>query len=268
MRVISLLSSLLSLILIASVSSAPSSSARTSSPVTNWDSAWTASSLQGTVIVLPCQTESTEPQHATTKALLVLLPPWSSSSSLPSFTILDNAFVAWTGFAVDVECLTNQLLQHADDHISIYNQGPGNVATFLASRVRREAINGSGRPLAVQALVIQRQCVWTIDLSGACTLWNAGATAMGKDAADVRKLLHAALQAQAAVPSVSQALRMALHVLPKQNDSTRIKNDVPRAFLLCQGRERTSLSVQTLDSKVIREQLRELSSDDDDTSKE
>lgn len=256
MRVISLLS----FILIAPVSSAPPSSS-TTSPVPNWDASWTASSLQGTVIVVPCQTESSE-SHTTTNALLVLLP---SSSSLPSFTILDDAFVAWTGFAVDVECLTNQLLQHTDDHISIYNQAPGNVATFVASCVRREAMEGSGRPLAVQALVIQRQRVWTIDPSGACTLWNAGATAMGKEAADVRKQLHAALQAQAAVPSVSQALHMALQVLPKRNDlMIRKKNDAPRAFLLREDRDKTSLFVETLDSKVIQEQVRQ----EDDTSKE
>lgn len=281
---LSFLPSILRLVFLAAFATVSLASV-TTTPVTNWDTSWTASSIQGTVIVIPCQMES---ENA--NALLVLLPPSTSSSSLPSFTILDGAFVAWTGFAVDVECVTNQLLQHNDDHTLIYNSGPRNVAFFLASCLRKEAMYRSGRPYAVQALIVQRQRVWTVDPSGTCTLWNAGATAMGREAVAVRKQVHAALQAQATVPSVTQALRIALRALPKKRngDSIRTKqkhnnNDLPRAFLLCEDREATgeltaassasssALSVQTLESEIIREQLRQLSSNDDgdgDTSKQ
>lgn len=224
-------------------------SSMTTSPVINWDSAWTASSIQGTVIAVPCKAED----HDTSNALLVVLHHASSSLATPPFTLLDRAFVAWTGFAVDVETLTNQLLQYTDDRISIYNQGPPNVAAFLASSVRKEAVYNSGRPFAVQALVVQRQRVWTIDPSGACTLWNAGATALGREASVVRKQLHAALQAHGSVPSMKQALRIAIQALP---DGATQKH-APQAFLLCEEADQTAdtLSVQRIDPDLILQQL-------------
>jgi 20S proteasome alpha/beta subunit len=264
-------SSLLYLINVAvfiSVSFA-SSSVKTT-PVTNWETSFAASSLQGTVVVIPCKTE-TEDALQNENALLVLLQ--KPSNSVPSFTILDRAFVAWTGFAVDVECLTNELLQFTDDHVSIYNQGPKNVATFLASRVRKEAFYQSGRPYAVQTLVVQQQRVWTIDPSGSCILWSSGATAMGREAAAVRKQLHKALQAHATIPTVTQALRIALEALSNCKTSTR-EIDLPRVFLLTETKEQSTesncLRVKNINDDIVREQLQELSlksNDDDDNNK-
>jgi 20S proteasome alpha/beta subunit len=239
-----------------------SSSVKTT-PVTNWETSFTASSLQGTVIIIPCKTQQPEDNIKSENALLILLQ--HPSTSVPSFTILDRAFVAWTGFAVDVECLTNELLQFTDNHISIYNQGPKNVAAFLASRIRKEAFYRSGRPYAVQTLVVQQQRVWTIDPSGSCTLWNTGATAMGREAAAVRKQIHTALQAHTTVPSVTQALRIALEALPKSTSTKEI--DLPRVFLLTENKEQSTetncLRVETLNADTVREQLQRLSRESD-----
>ncbi|GAX28174.1 hypothetical protein FisN_35Lh028 [Fistulifera solaris] len=242
-----------------------SSSVKTSSPVTNWETSFAASSLQGTVIAISCKTEQ-EDDIKSDNALMILLQ--NPSNSVPSFTVLDRAFVAWTGFAVDVECLTNELLQFTDDHISIYNQGPKNVATFLASRIRKEAFYRSGRPYAVQTLVVQHQRVWTIDPSGSCILWNSGATAMGREAVAVRKQLHKALQAHTTVPSVTQALRIALEALSKSTSTKEI--DLPRVFLLTETKEQSTesnfLRIETMNDDIVREQLQTISreSDDDD----
>ena len=261
-------------------------------PISNWGPSWTASSIQSTLVAVTCQLSDGNP------AAVVILKPGNTKqstgtasslsqvggkpTSVDSIPVLQHGlgqkhsdrwslvgpttFCCMTGLASDIDYLTRILLKHAETHRLIYEGShrlpTAKVVHLLAENLQKEARYQGGRPFGIQTLLLGSTranplALWTLDPSGGMRHWGC-ATAVGKEATEVRKRLYEALREESTI-DVNVALRSALcGILAGGDDgseTTDSLDELPEALLV--WKKENCLRVATIEQETVQKSRKE-----------
>jgi 20S proteasome alpha/beta subunit len=201
-------------------------------------------------------------------------------SSQTSWTVLGtsshaaSALCGMTGLASDVDYLSRVLLKQVDSNRILYEDSrtlpTRALVQALAGHLRTEAAYATGRPYGVQALVVgavsavssnekgkqqQPLGIFTLDPSGGVRHWGC-ATAIGKEALEVRKQLHTALVDRSSSKSLTArtALQVGLSALVlHEKEQQEEMTILPEAMIVWKEKQGSAICVATIDPEIVEE---------------
>ena len=195
------------------------------SPIPRWQESWTASQAHGTAMAMTVQdflviflrspsTDVYRPAYPTAAATelnglrverIEREHQHASMQYAPSwFPIGSHTVCAMTGLALDVEHICRVLQRKVNDHYFIYQTSmtTHTMTQKVASVLQNECLMKGSRPFGVQSILVGCDdidpedgslCIYSIDPTGSWQNWGR-ATAIGKFAPDVRRILAKKLQ--------------------------------------------------------------------------
>jgi 20S proteasome alpha/beta subunit len=167
-----------------------------------------------------------------------------------------------TGLASDVEYLSRVLLKQVDMDRILYESSrtlpTRELVQELAGHLRTEAAYATGRPYGVQALVVgattskgKQLGIYTLDPSGGVRHWGC-ATAIGKEALEVRKQLYKALGRSSKSLTARTSLQVALSALVRHEKQQEQEMAMPEAMIIWKEKG-SAIRVATIDPEIVEE---------------